>query len=59
MVIGDCGGKLGTAGLIATRKWILGGKRSVCAEFATRVELEKLGTAWRLVIVVANLALWV
>ena len=54
---GDCGGKFGITALVATKKWNSGGKRSGCAKFATKVELEKLVVAWRLVIAVANLRL--
>ena len=54
---GDCGGKFGITALVATKKWNSGGKQSGCAKFATKVELEKLVVAWRLVIVVANLRL--
>ena len=50
----DCGGKLEAGGLVATGKWKLGGKRRCVAKFATRLELEELGTAWRLLFVVAN-----
>ena len=49
-----CGGKFGATGLVATGKWKLGGKRRCVAKFATRLELEEVGTAWRMLIVVAN-----
>ena len=49
-----CGGKLGATGLVATGKWKLGGKRRCIVKFATGLELEEVGTAWLMVIVVAN-----
>ncbi len=55
----SCGGKFGATGLVATRKWNLGGKQSGRIKFATRVELKQLGTDWWLAVVVANLALQV
>ena len=42
----DYGGKLGTTGLVATRKWILGGKRSGRSRFATGVKWEEPAAAW-------------
>ncbi len=58
MAVG-CGGKFGAMGLFATRKWALGGKQSVGGRFATRIKLEEpVATLW-LLVVVANLELWV
>ena len=46
LVVVGYGGKFRTDAVIATRKWILGGKRNGRSRFATRIKLEEPAAAW-------------
>ena len=59
LVVVGYGGKFEIDALVATRKWILGGKRNGRSRFATRRKLEKLEADWWTLIMVANLRLMI